>query len=281
VSPREYRRSGPPRRPGTAGRPSRPGAGVAPRRAPRLEGVGGDQVEGRRAVLELLSARRRVVRAVYVAEGQDPSQTLDAIESLAQKRRVPLRAVSKARLDKMATTEGHQGVIAHAAPLDTVSLEELATHERAFLLVCDGVTDPRNLGAMLRSAEGAGVTGVVLARHRAARVSPTAAKTAAGAIEYLNFCDVGGIPTAIEQLNRSGVITVGLAGESSASLYDLDLSSSPVAVVVGSEDKGLSPLARKRCGAVVSIPQAGHVSSLNAGVAFSVAAFEIARQRRS
>jgi 23S rRNA (guanosine2251-2'-O)-methyltransferase len=277
------RRGGPPRRPGGPGRTARPPRdlnGAPARRRPRLEGVGGDQVEGRRAVLELLSARRRPVRAVYVAEGQDPSQTLDAIEALAQKRRIPVHAVSRARLDKMATTEGHQGVLAHAAPLDTVGLEELEGDPRAFLLVCDGVTDPRNLGAMLRSADGAGVTGVVLARHRAARITPTAAKAAAGAIEYLRFCDVGGIPSAIDELNRAGLLTVGLAGEVHDSLYDLDFSSTPVALVVGNEEKGLSQLTRKRCGAVVSIPQIGHVSSLNAGVALSVAAFEVARQRR-
>lgn len=220
------------------------------------------------------------MRAVYVAEGQDPSQTLDAIEALAQKRRVPVHAVSRARLDKMTTTEGHQGVLAHAAPLETIGLEELVGDPRAFLLVCDGVTDPRNLGAMLRSADGAGVTGVILARHRAARITPTVAKTAAGAIEYLRFCDVGGIPSAIDELNRAGLLTVGLAGEVDDSLYDLDFSSTPMALVVGNEEKGLSPLTRKRCGVVVSIPQAGHLSSLNAGVALSVAAFEVARQRR-
>ncbi len=243
--------------------------------------MGGDQVEGRRAVLELLEARRRTVRAVYVADGQEPSAILDEIEALAQRRRVPLHLVSRARLDKMATTEGHQGVLAHAAPIETVGLETLWGDPRAFLLVCDGVTDPRNLGAMLRSADGAGVTGVVLARHRSARVSPTVAKTAAGAIEYLRFSDVGGIPSAVDQLNRNGVLTIGLAGESTASLYDLDLASTPVALVVGSEEKGLSPLTRKRCGVVVAIPQVGHLSSLNAGVALSVAAFEVARQRRS
>jgi len=148
-------------------------------------------------------------------------------------------------------------------------------------LVCDGVTDPRNLGAMLRSAEGAGVTGIIVPRHRSARISPTVTKTAAGAIEYLTFCDVGGIPTTIDELNRAGVLTVGLAGEVKESLYDLELGSGPVALVVGGEEKGLSALTRKRCATVVSIPQLGRISSLNAGVAVSVAAFEVARQRRS
>lgn len=252
-----------------------------PRRAPsrEKEGLGGEQVEGRHAVLELLKARRRRVERIFVAEAQDPSEILDAIEREAQRQRIPVQSVSMARLDREARTEGHQGVVAFAARLETVSLDVVLETKHPFLLVCDGVTDPRNLGAMLRSADGAGVTGVVVPRHRSARISPTVTKTAAGAIEYLTFCDVGGIPAAIDLLNKAGVLTVGLAGESKDSLYDQDLGSLPVALVVGGEEKGLASLTRKRCAAVVSIPQLGKISSLNAGVAVSVAAFEVARQR--
>jgi 23S rRNA (guanosine2251-2'-O)-methyltransferase len=253
-----------------------------PRRSPSArekEGLGGEQVEGRHAVLELLKARRRQIQKIYIAEAQDASATLDAIEFEAQRQRVPVQVISMARLDREARTEGHQGVMAVAARLETETLDVLLEHRRPFLLICDGVTDPRNLGAMLRSADGAGVTGVVVPRHRSARISPSVTKTAAGAIEYLTFCDVGGIPAALEVLNKAGVLTVGLAGESSDSIYDLDLASTPVALVVGGEEKGLSVLARKRCAAVVSIPQLGKISSLNAGVAVSVAAFEVARQR--
>jgi 23S rRNA (guanosine2251-2'-O)-methyltransferase len=254
----------------------------APRRPPReRDGVGGDQVEGRHAVLELLRAKRRNVKKIFIAENQDASDTLDAIELEAQRQRIPVSIISMSRLDREAKTEGHQGVMALAQPLNTVMLDDLLRVPKPFLLVCDGVTDPRNLGAMLRSAEGAGVTGVIVPRHRSARISPSVTKTAAGAIEYLNFCDVGGIPAAIDQLNRAGVLTVGLAGESNDSLYELDLGSGPVAIVVGGEEKGLSSLTRKRCATVVSIPQVGRISSLNAGVAVSIAAFEIARQRRS
>ncbi len=165
-----------------------------PRRAPsgrEKEGLGGEQVEGRHAVLELLKARRRQIQKIFVADAQDASETLDAIEFEAQRQRVPVQVISMARLDREARTEGHQGVMAIAARLETVSLDELLEHRHPFLLVCDGVTDPRNLGAMLRSADGAGVTGVVVPRHRSARISPSVTKTAAGAIEYLTFCDVG------------------------------------------------------------------------------------------
>lgn len=280
MTPRPAPRRGAPKgRPSPAGRGGAPGG---PRRGPsrEKEGLGGEQVEGRQAVLELLKARRRQVQRIFVADAQDPSDILDAIELEAQRQRVPVQVVSMARLDREARTEGHQGVMALASRLHTVTLESLLEHERPFLLVCDGVTDPRNLGAMLRSADGAGVTGVVVPRHRAARVSPTVTKTAAGAIEYLTFCDVGGVPAAIDQLNKAGVLTVGLAGEAKESIYDLDLGSLPVALIVGGEEKGLAPLTRKRCAAVVSIPQLGKISSLNAAVAVSVAAFEVARQRR-
>jgi 23S rRNA (guanosine2251-2'-O)-methyltransferase len=228
-----------------------------------------------------LRAKRRNVKKIFIAENQDASDVLDAIELEAQRQRIPVSIISMSRLDREAKTEGHQGVMALAQPLNTVMLDDLLRVPKPFLLVCDGVTDPRNLGAMLRSAEGAGVTGVIVPRHRSARISPSVTKTAAGAIEYLNFCDVGGVPAAIDQLNRAGVLTVGLAGESNDSIYDLDLGSGPVAVVVGGEEKGLSSLTRKRCATVVSIPQIGRISSLNAGVAVSIAAFEIARQRRS
>jgi len=232
-------------------------------------------------VLELLKAKRRTVKKIFIAEAQDASSVLDAIEFEAQRQRVPVQMVSMTRLDREAKTEGHQGVMALAHALDTVTLDDLLLVKKPFLLVCDGVTDPRNLGAMLRSADGAGVTGVVVPRHRSARISPTVTKTAAGAIEYLTFCDVGGIPSAIDQLNKAGVLTVGLAGDATETLYDLDLGSGPVALIVGGEEKGLSSLTRKRCATVVSIPQLGRISSLNAGVAVSVAAFEVARQRRA
>lgn len=244
--------------------------------------LGGDQVEGRRAVRELLATGRRPVRRLWVADGQDPSPLLDEIESLAARRHVRVETVSRARLDAGARTEAPQGVLAQARPLQEVPLDELCRSRNGaepFLLVVAGVTDPRNLGALLRSAECAGVTGVVLPRHRTARVSPTAAKVAAGAIEHLDFALAGGIPAALAQLADLGVWTVGLAGESSRSLYDLPLGTGPVAVVVGGEERGLAPLVRRRCDEVVAIPHHGRLPSLNAGVAGAVACFEIARQR--
>ncbi|HVA06179.1 MAG TPA: 23S rRNA (guanosine(2251)-2'-O)-methyltransferase RlmB [Acidimicrobiales bacterium] len=264
----------PDRRPGPPARHARP--------AEQSE-LGGDQVEGRRAVLELLSVGRRTVRKVLLAEDQDPSPQLDRIEELAARLRVPVETVPRARLDAQARTDAPQGVVALARPIEAVPLELLCSPGRGgvapFLLVAAGITDPRNLGALLRSAEGAGVTGVVLPRHRSARLSPTVTKTASGAIEHLAFAVVGGIPAALSAMSDFGVWSVGLAGESDKSLYDLPLGEGPVAIVVGSEEKGLAPLVRRRCDAVVAIPQRGSLPSLNVGVAGAVAAFEVARQR--
>jgi 23S rRNA (guanosine2251-2'-O)-methyltransferase len=238
-------------------------------------------VEGRRAVRELLAAGRRPVRRLLLAEGLEPSAQLDEIEALAHQRKVRVEMVGRRRLDAEALTEAPQGVLAMAAPIDPVDLDALcapATGD-AFLVVVAGVSDPRNLGALLRSAECAGATGVVLARHRAAHLSPAAVKVAAGAVEHLSFSVVGGIPAALATLTELGVFTLGLAGEAPRSLFDASFGDGPVAVVVGGEEKGLAPLVRKRCDLVASIPQGGALPSLNVAAATAVACFEVARQR--
>ena len=223
------------------------------------------------------------MRRVLLAEEQDPSPQLDRIEELAAKRRVPVETVPRARLDAQARTDAPQGVVALARPLDPVPLEQLCRPGNGgappFLLVAAGITDPRNLGALLRSAECAGVGGVVLPRHRSARLSATVTKTAAGAIEHLSFAVVGGVPAALQELRELGVWSIGLAGEADQSFYDLPLGDGPVALVVGGEEKGLAPLVRRRCDVVAAIPQHGALPSLNVGVAGAVACFEVARRR--
>jgi len=243
--------------------------------------LGGDQVEGRRAVLELLTAGKRRVRKIRIAEGQDPSPQLDEIERLAAQRRIPLETVPRVRFDAEAKTFAPQGVMASAAPVSLVELDQLASPRRGhpFLLVVANVTDPQNLGALLRSAACAGVTGVVLARHRAAHLSPSVVKVAAGAVEHLAFCVVGGIPAALGELQRAEVFTIGLAADANRSLYDLSLGDVGVALVVGGEERGLAPLARRRCDEVVAIPQHGGVASLNVAAAGTVACFQVARWR--
>jgi len=250
--------------------------------------LGGEQVEGRRAVRELLAARRRAVHEVWVADGVAQAGIVDEIVALAETVGVPVRHVVRGRLDAMARTDAPQGVLALAAPLTEASLEDLvglgerdggARAAAPFLLVLDGVTDPHNLGALLRSAECAGATGVVLPRHRAAHVTPTVTKAAAGALEHLPIAVVAGIPSALQTLGDAGVWTVGLDAAGPGRLWDLDLASQPVAVVLGAEGRGLSRLARARCDVVVAIPQTGAIDSLNVSAAGALALFEVARRR--
>ena len=239
-------------------------------------------MEGRQAVRELLAAGRRRVRELWVAEGLDPSPVLDEILGLAATNRVPVRMVSRGRLDTMAGTEAPQGVVARAAPLEEGDLDELATStpgRPALLLVVDGVTDPHNLGALLRTAECAGATGAVLPRHRAVHVTPAVAKAAAGAIEHLPIAVVAGLASALLQLRQAGVWTVGLDAEAEQSVFDLSLGTEPLALVLGAEGTGLSRLVLQRCDVAVRIPQRGALPSLNVASAGAVALFEVSRQR--
>ena len=229
---------------------------------------------------ELLLAQRRRVRELWLLADQDPSELLTDILELADSERVPVREVARAKFFAEARCEALQGVLAKAAPLDETPLEDLATargRTPPFLVAVDGVTDPGNLGALLRSADGAGVTGIVLPRHRAVHVTPTVTKAAAGAVEHLRFAVVGGLPAALQQLSARGVWVVGLDGDASTGLWDLPAADGPIALVLGAEGSGLSRLVRQRCDELVSIPLSGALGSLNVSVAGALACFEVAR----
>ena len=245
--------------------------------------MGGQIVAGRNAVRELLHAGRRPVREIFFAEGIDAAPILEEIASLAARAGVPIRTVPRSKIDRLAETEAPQGVVARAAPIPEADLTVLATSRSGqpapFLVALDGVTDPHNLGAIIRSAEAAGATGVVLTRHRAAHVTPTVTKAAAGAIEHIPIAVVPGLPTALQELQGRGVWTVGLAGDSPLSVFDLPVADRPVCVVLGAEGAGMSRLVRQRCEIVVSIPRIGRTESLNVAAAAAVTCFEIARRR--
>ena len=242
--------------------------------------MGGEQVEGRQAVAELLAARRRPVVDVWMAQDVSPAPVLERIEALAGEARVAVRRVSRSRLDAEAATDAPQGVLAHARPLPEAQLDDLARQPRAFLLAVDGVTDPHNLGAMLRSAEAAGATGAILGRHRAVHVTPTVAKAAAGAIEHVPMAVVPGLPAALARAKELGCWVVGLAEDGDRSLFDdLPVATEPIVVVVGSEGAGLSRLARARCDLVLNIPMRGRLPSLNVSAAAALALFEVSRRR--
>jgi 23S rRNA (guanosine2251-2'-O)-methyltransferase len=239
------------------------------------EALGGEQVEGRRAVLELLRAGRRAVRSVSVSSSVRDDPVIDEIRARAGSS---LHIVSAERIDALARSDAPQGVVANAAPLRVVDLDELLTAPNAFVVALDGVSDPRNLGAVARAAETAGATGLVLPRHRSARVTPVVAKAAAGAIEYLPIA-LSGIPTALERAGRAGCWAIGLDEGGDRSLFDLDLADQPLVLVLGSEGTGLARLTRARCDVLASIPMRGAIESLNVAAAAALACHEIARRR--
>ena len=260
-----------PRRPGGAGRPLPKGV---------------DQVEGRNAVRELLLAGRRRTKELFVATGEDGrlDGPLQELVELAEDLRVPVKRVARTKIDALARTEAPQGVVAHADERPVADLDDLITTRTRsggppFLVAVDGVTDPGNLGAVLRAAECAGASGIVLPRHRAVHITPTVAKAAAGAVEHLPIAVVSGLPAAIERMKQAGVWVVGLDAGGDTPLDRLPFATDPVLLVLGAEGAGLSRLVRERCDAVASIPLHGVTESLNVAAAAAIATYEIARTR--
>lgn len=245
----------------------------------RTSGPGGDRIEGRQAVRELLLADTRQVNEIVMQEGLDTSSILEDIELLAGDRGVRIREVGRGAFDSLAQTESAQGVLADAEPLPTVELEDLIDQPNPFLVMVDSVTDPHNLGAIFRSADAAGATGIVLPKHRSARIGPTVSKTAAGAIEHVPIAHVAGVPVAIQTLQKHDVWVIGLDEAAERSIFEFDIADQPLCLVLGAEGPGLSRLTRERCDQLVSIPMQGSVASLNVSAAATVAMFDVARRR--
>jgi len=246
--------------------------------------LGGTQIEGRQAVRELLIAGRRRTFEVWIAGDLDESDVVEDIKQLARANRVPVIEVSRKKLDYTARSEAPQGVLAHAEALPSVPIDALLRRrpgKAPFLVAVDGVTDPGNLGALLRCCDGAGVDGVILPRHRSVHITPTVAKTSVGAIEYVPMAVVGGLPTTLARMRELGIWVVGLDDAADKSLFELgDLATEGICLVMGAEGTGLSRLVRERCDLIVSIPMKGRLSSLNVSVAASLATYEVARHRR-
>jgi 23S rRNA (guanosine2251-2'-O)-methyltransferase len=232
--------------------------------------VTNDLVYGRRAVREALRGRREVVEVLAT------ERALKVEPWLAEARP---RVKAERDLSELAGTRDHQGVVARVEPYRYADAYELARAERPLLAVLDRVTDPRNLGAVARSAEGAGATGIVVPAHGSAIVTPAVARASAGAVEHLPVAVVTNLARYLEELKGGDLWVYGAAGEGgAASMWDTDLSGG-VALVFGAEGKGLRPLVRRTCDALVSIPLAGRVESLNVSVAAAVLLYEARRQR--
>jgi 23S rRNA (guanosine2251-2'-O)-methyltransferase len=234
-------------------------------------------VYGINSVTEALRAGR--VRAIRIGARDD--ERLRRLVEEAAARGVSVERVPREALDRAARGGAHQGVVADAGAMPGASLEDVARQEgrTPLIVVLDGVEDPQNVGAILRTVDAAGGTGIVRQTRRAAPLEGAAAKASAGAVHHVAVVDVVNIARALEELKALGVWTVGLDADSETPYYRLDLTV-PTALVVGAEGHGLRRLVRERCDFVAAIPMAGHVSSLNVSAAAAIVLFEAVRQRR-
>ena len=239
---------------------------------------------GRQPVRETLRAKRRQVFTLLLAQGIKPGGIGRQILALAEQAGVPVQTVNRRELDKMGGEANHQGLAAEVSGYPYVDLKEPMEASRQsgtppFLLLLDHVQDPQNLGSLLRTAEAAGVHGVVIPSRRAAGVTPAAVRASAGAAEQVRVAQVTNLVRAMEQLKAEGVWMAGLEAAPGAQLYtEADLTG-PLGLVVGSEGQGLARLVRETCDYLIQLPMLGQVESLNAAVAGAIALYEARRQR--
>ena len=239
-------------------------------------------IEGRNAVIEALRAGASIDK-IFIQKGET-DKTLGHIASTARAAGVVVVDADKRKLDFMSRTHAHQGVIALASVREYVSVEDILNiarekGENPLIVVCDEISDPHNLGAIIRTAECAGAHGVIIPKRRSAGLTSIVGKTSAGAVSYVPVARVPNIPALLEQLQKEGVWVFGTAAEGTTTLYSADLKG-PAAIVIGSEGEGMTRLVREKCDFLVSIPMKGKISSLNASAAAAILLYEAVRQRR-
>lgn len=240
-------------------------------------------IAGRNPVLEALKSGRPINK-IILARNIERHTLVGQILHLARQQGIPVEYVARQALDRLSTTTTHQGVIAFAAVKEYIDLDELLViskqkNEPSLYVILDGIEDPQNLGAIIRTAEAVGVHGVVIRERRAVGLTAVVAKAAAGALEYVSVARVSNISQAIETLKKNNVWVVGIdpAGKAEYDKIDYRL---PVAIVIGGEGRGVSDLVKKRCDCLASIPMRGKITSLNAAVAAALVMYEAFRQRR-
>jgi len=239
------------------------------------------RLEGRNAVTEALRAGRTIDK-VFVADG-DIDAGLQRLVAQAKEAGAVVVPVDRRKLDMMSTTHSHQGIIAQAAAhtyytIDDILQEAADRGEAPLIVICDELSDPHNLGAILRTAECAGAHGVIIPKRRSVGLTATVAKASAGAMEYMRVAKVTNIANAIRELKEKGVWVFGTAAEGSEVMYRADLTG-PSAIVIGNEGDGISRLVRENCDVMVHIPMSGKITSLNASNAASILLYEAVRQR--
>ena len=239
------------------------------------------RLEGRNAVTEALRAGRTIDK-VFIADG-DTDKGLQRLAAQAKEAGAVVVPVDRRKLDLMSTTRAHQGIIAQAAAHEYATVEDILQvaadrGEAPLIVICDELSDPHNLGAILRTAECAGAHGVIIPKRRSVGLTATVAKASAGAVEYMKVARVTNIAATIRELKEQGVWVYGTAAEGSQPMYQADLTGS-TAIVIGNEGVGISRLVRDLCDVMVNIPMSGRISSLNASAAASILLYEAVRQR--
>ncbi len=245
------------------------------------EDAADDRIEGKNAVMEALRAGRAIDKVFIVRGDKDPS--VGHIAALARASGAVVAEADRRKLDAMSRTGAHQGVIALAAVKSYVEIEDIlavaeSRREKPLIVVCDEISDPHNMGAIIRTAECAGAHGVVIPKRRSSGVTAVVAKTSAGAVEHMAVARVPNIVSALQTLKEAGVWVYGASGDADRALWQTDLTG-PAAIVVGSEGEGLGRLVRENCDFMIRIPMVGKISSLNASVSASVILYESLRQR--
>ena len=240
-----------------------------------------DLIEGRNAVIEALRAGRAIDK-IYLAKG-DVDKTLGHIASKARAAGVVVVECDRRKLDFMSATKAHQGVIALCAVREYCSVEDILAlaeerGEKPFVIVCDEISDPHNLGAIIRSAECAGAHGVIIPKRRSAGLTAIVDKASAGAAEHMLIARVPNLSAALDTLKSRGLWVYGTAADGSSGLWNTDFTGS-MALVIGSEGDGMGRLVRESCDFTVSLPMKGRLSSLNASAAASIVMYEVLRQR--
>ena len=240
-----------------------------------------DQIEGRNSVLELLESGKDINK-IYIAKGEKHG-SINKIIAKAKENKVVIVEIEKEKLNNMAQTNSPQGVIAIVPPFDYASVDDIlneakSKNEKAFILILDGIEDPHNLGSIIRTAETAGVHGIIIPKRRSAQVNSTVNKTSAGATNFMKIARVNNINETIEYLKEHDIWIYGTDGEAKEMYYDEDMTGN-VAIVIGSEGFGMSRLVKENCDFLLKIPMKGKITSLNASVSAGIIMYEVVKQR--
>lgn len=242
-----------------------------------------DQVEGRNAVIELLESGRDINK-IFISNGEKHG-SINKIINMAKQRKVLITEVNKSKLKEMAKTENYQGVIAIVPPFEYCDVDDIIEeakkrNEPPFIVILDGIEDPHNLGSIIRTAETAGVHGIIIPKRRAAYVNSTVAKVSAGAIEYMKVARVNNLNETIKSLKENGIWICG-TDISTNTYYDKQDFTGPIAIIIGSEGFGISRLVKENCDFLVKIPMKGKITSLNAAVSAGIVIYEAVKQKKN